>query len=329
MRARGGSLRVVHDSIQADHLHVILEADDHTALSNGMRSFAIRIALRVNRLLARERGHVWGDRHHRRDLTTPSEVRNALVYVLSNHIKHGETDVGLIDPPAPPAHGSRAGSTASSHRHPTPASPGDQPPGSSARAGRLRASSTVAKSRRTSAHHADPTAPRTPVAPSPLRPSRPSTTPEARSDVPRYPRCVIRPSSFAALLAFVAVACEPAPPIKTASGERIGGVSYEERFPLSNDGHETTLHGDKLRKAVDMMDRAGVIALTGNYEATGVLDKSTLVVTVTTSDNHERKLVMKNCAEPHVCAFFTEAMKSGLVDRLPVVCRDALPCTKK
>lgn len=140
---------------------------------------------------------------------------------------------------------------------------------------------------------------------------------------------MIRSSSFAALLSFVAFACEPAAPIKTASGERIGGVSYEERFPLSNDGHETTLRGDRLRKAVEMMDRAGVIAMTGNYEATGVLDKSTLVVTVTTFDNRERKLVVKNCAEPHVCAFFTEAVKSGIADRMPVVCRDALACVKK
>lgn len=140
---------------------------------------------------------------------------------------------------------------------------------------------------------------------------------------------MIRSSSFAAVLCFVALACEPAAPIKTASGERIGGVSYEERFPLSNDGHETTLRGDKLRKAVAMMDRAGVIAMTGSYEATGVLDKSTLVVTVTTFDNRERKLVVKNCAEPHVCAFFTEAVKSGIADRMPVVCRDALACVKK
>jgi REP element-mobilizing transposase RayT len=97
-RARGDAFRIVHYSIQADHLHLIVEADDPRELSNGMRSFAIRIALRVNRLLQRRRGRVWGDRHHRRDLTSPSEVRNALVYLLSNHLKHGELDVGLVDP---------------------------------------------------------------------------------------------------------------------------------------------------------------------------------------------------------------------------------------
>ena len=114
---RRGGFRIVHYSVQADHLHILVEADNATALTNGMRSFAVRIAMRVNkRVLGRTRGRVWGDRYHRRDLATPTEVRNALVYVLSNHLKHGEADVGLLDPfssapwfdgwihgPAPPA----------------------------------------------------------------------------------------------------------------------------------------------------------------------------------------------------------------------------------
>jgi REP element-mobilizing transposase RayT len=91
--------RIVHYSVQADHVHLLVEADDPVALTNGMRSFSVRVAMRVNRrILHRRRGHVWGDRHHRRELTTPSEVRNVLVYVLNNHLKHGETDVGLVDP---------------------------------------------------------------------------------------------------------------------------------------------------------------------------------------------------------------------------------------
>jgi hypothetical protein len=79
-------------------VHIVVEADEHDDLSRGMRSFAIRVARRVNRLLGRKRGHVWGDRYHSRELTSPRDVRNALVYVLANHLKHGETDVGYIDP---------------------------------------------------------------------------------------------------------------------------------------------------------------------------------------------------------------------------------------
>lgn len=96
---RREGFRITHYSIQNDHLHIIVEARDAAALTSGMRSFAVRAAVRLNReLLGRDRGRVWGDRYHRRDLAGPRAVRNALVYVLSNHLKHGEYDVGLLDP---------------------------------------------------------------------------------------------------------------------------------------------------------------------------------------------------------------------------------------
>ena len=85
-------------SVQADHLHLVIEAESASVLSSGMRSFAVRVAMRVNRCVLRRRGHVWGDRYHRRDLTSPREVRHALVYVLANHLKHREPNVGLLDP---------------------------------------------------------------------------------------------------------------------------------------------------------------------------------------------------------------------------------------
>jgi hypothetical protein len=132
-------------------------------------------------------------------------------------------------------------------------------------------------------------------------------------------------------LALVAAlgACDEGPPIKTASGERIGGVSYEERFPLSNDVHSVSFHGDRLRRAVELMDKDGVTGLTGEVASTGVLDKSSLTIVVTGTDGRERKLVVKNCAEPHVCAFFAEAVKSGIAEKLPVVCREPVACNTK
>lgn len=125
-------------------------------------------------------------------------------------------------------------------------------------------------------------------------------------------------------------ACAPTPPIKTASGELVDGVAFEEHFPLSKDGREVTLYGDKLKAAVPLLDKHGVIALNGNYEpAKSVLDKGTLVVSVHSPDNKQRTVTVKNCAEPHVCAFFAEAVQTGLTDKTPVVCREAVACTKK
>lgn len=82
-----GRFRLLHFSVQNDHLHLIVEASDARALSSGVRSVAIRVALYVNELLSR-RGPLWADRWHGRALKTPREVRNAFLYVLSNFRKH-------------------------------------------------------------------------------------------------------------------------------------------------------------------------------------------------------------------------------------------------
>src|SRR6185503_14093094 len=79
--------RVLQYSVQADHLHLIVEAEGPTEFERGVRGLAIRVAKAVNRALGRA-GRVWGDRYHTRMLRTPREVRNALVYVLNNFRKH-------------------------------------------------------------------------------------------------------------------------------------------------------------------------------------------------------------------------------------------------
>lgn len=90
------TFRVVHFSVQTDHLHLIVEADSADDLSRGMRGLAIRCALAVNRATGR-RGALWGDRYHASALRTPRMVRNALVYVLANARKHLRVRGG-IDP---------------------------------------------------------------------------------------------------------------------------------------------------------------------------------------------------------------------------------------
>lgn len=80
--------RVVHFSVQDNHVHLIVEALDGRALSCGVQGLAIRLARRVNALLG-VRGPFWGERFHSRELAYPRSVRNALVYVLMNAKKHG------------------------------------------------------------------------------------------------------------------------------------------------------------------------------------------------------------------------------------------------
>jgi hypothetical protein len=88
------TFRLLHFSVQRDHLHLVVEADEQTGLTRAIQGLAIRIAKAVNRVVGRH-GRVWGDRFHARSLKTPREVRNALVYVLNNWRKHIPGAVGM------------------------------------------------------------------------------------------------------------------------------------------------------------------------------------------------------------------------------------------
>ena len=79
--------RVVHYSVQTNHLHLIVEAADKRAMGVGMKSVCTRIARSVNRVFGRK-GPVLLGRYHARQLTSPREVRNGLRYVLLNLRKH-------------------------------------------------------------------------------------------------------------------------------------------------------------------------------------------------------------------------------------------------
>jgi len=127
--------RIVHLSIQGNHLHLLVEAHDRMALARGMQAFQISAARRINvaisdgksrdtswwdaRKLARgprwwnaktrewidgrRKGSVFPDRYHEEIITTPRQARNALCYVLNNWRKHREDEQDfaaewLIDP---------------------------------------------------------------------------------------------------------------------------------------------------------------------------------------------------------------------------------------
>jgi REP element-mobilizing transposase RayT len=86
-RAAQHPFRLVHYSIQGNHLHALVEARGPEALGRGMMSLGIRFARAVNRGLGR-RGRVLEDRYHVRVLATPRQVRSALRYVLLNARRH-------------------------------------------------------------------------------------------------------------------------------------------------------------------------------------------------------------------------------------------------
>src|SRR3954453_15816917 len=80
-------LRVLQFSVQRNHVHLLVEAEDRVALARGIQRFASRVAMGIN-TVARRSGRLWRERYPRRDLTSPNQVRNALVYVIMNIRKH-------------------------------------------------------------------------------------------------------------------------------------------------------------------------------------------------------------------------------------------------
>ncbi len=84
---RLGELRIVHFSVQGNHLHLLAEAQDHAVLARRMQGFGIRLARALNAMMGR-RGRVFGDRYHARPLRSAREAFRALRYVLQNHAKH-------------------------------------------------------------------------------------------------------------------------------------------------------------------------------------------------------------------------------------------------
>ncbi len=90
------AFRVVHFSVQTDHVHLVVEGDQAEALVRGLQGLAVRCAKAINRA-ARRRGSVWSSRYHSRALRTPTEARRGLVYVLLNFRKHLRASAG-IDP---------------------------------------------------------------------------------------------------------------------------------------------------------------------------------------------------------------------------------------
>jgi REP element-mobilizing transposase RayT len=79
--------RLLHYSVQSNHLHMICEAGDRKSLSKGVKGLLIRVAKALNRLWGR-RGPVFDGRYHDHVLKTPRQVRNALAYVLNNLWRH-------------------------------------------------------------------------------------------------------------------------------------------------------------------------------------------------------------------------------------------------
>ncbi len=93
--------RLVHFSVQHDHLHLIAEADGKSALTQAMQRLMVSLARQVNfvwqKITGKWTGRIFKERYHQHVMRNPKEVRAALLYVLRNALKHHEIRQGEQD----------------------------------------------------------------------------------------------------------------------------------------------------------------------------------------------------------------------------------------
>ena len=80
-------IRVIHFTLQSNHIHLVCEATSKTDISRGLNGLFCSLAKRLNKAFDRQ-GRIWDDRYDRQDLTTPTRLRRALRYVFQNVVKH-------------------------------------------------------------------------------------------------------------------------------------------------------------------------------------------------------------------------------------------------
>ena len=79
--------RLVHFSVQRNHIYMIVEAPDQVALGRAMKGLEVRMARALNKVMNR-RGPVFADRYHAHLLLSPRETHQAIRYVLENRAVH-------------------------------------------------------------------------------------------------------------------------------------------------------------------------------------------------------------------------------------------------
>ena len=80
--ARTHGLKIIHFSLQSNHVHLLVEAANKEILTRGMRSLTITFSKGV------DKGRIQLERYHLHVLKTLQETKNATHYVLFNEQKH-------------------------------------------------------------------------------------------------------------------------------------------------------------------------------------------------------------------------------------------------
>jgi REP element-mobilizing transposase RayT len=88
--SRKQGLKVIHFSLEYDHVHLLIEAENNHTLGKGMQAFGVTLSKAINRL-KKLKGGVYKHRYHFRQISSTRDLKRVMNYIFTNGIKHGAT----------------------------------------------------------------------------------------------------------------------------------------------------------------------------------------------------------------------------------------------
>ena len=95
-RARLQGLKIIHFSLEYDHVHLYAESTSNIILTKSMKALGVSFSKRLNKFF-KTKGRIYKTRFHLRILRSASEVKNVIHYILKNGVKHKRAS-SYVDP---------------------------------------------------------------------------------------------------------------------------------------------------------------------------------------------------------------------------------------
>ena len=95
-RARLKRLKIIHYTLEYNHIHLLAEATNNEILHQGMQALGISLSKAINKIKSLK-GSVYKHRYHLKKINSRRQYKNVIHYILKNGIKHKRTS-SIIDP---------------------------------------------------------------------------------------------------------------------------------------------------------------------------------------------------------------------------------------
>ena len=96
LKGRSSGLRIIHFTLEYDHVHLLVESDCKVKLGRGMMRLGVTLAKGINKYKS-EKGRVYKQRYHQRFIQSGRDLKNVMNYIFKNGLKH-KTAASIINP---------------------------------------------------------------------------------------------------------------------------------------------------------------------------------------------------------------------------------------